>query len=516
MKTAFIFICLAVLAIGLIIGLLRLLFPLPPLADRIASSAIPPSAETLLGKAILALDDRHAGKTGVFPLQTGIEAFASRVVLARAAAKTIDAQYYIWHKDTSGLLLLKELHDAAERGVRVRLLVDDSGTRGLDPELAAFESHPNIEVRLFNPLTIRNPLAAGYVIAPIRANRRMHNKSFTVDNVATIIGGRNIGDEYFGAGDGTMFADLDVLAVGAITPAVSADFDRYWSSRSSFPVSAILKLDPQARRDVPASVTDIATTAAAKSYLEEVIKTPLIARLGQGTLAIEWTDVKLVSDDPAKGLGEASPEQLMISKLFAITGKPERTLDLISAYFVPGARGAEILGNAARRGVNVRILTNAQDTTDVLPVHAGYSKYRPDLLEAGVRLFELKPLTNRSREERGLGLTGSSGASLHAKTFAIDGERIFIGSFNFDPRSALLNCEMGLLIESPALAGQMLTFFDKQAAAISYEVSLDGRALRWTEKTAGGPKVHETEPGMTFMTRAAIKIIGWLPVEWML
>ena len=241
-------------------------------------------------------------------------------------------------------------------------------------------------------------------------------------------------------------------------------------------------------------------------------------RLAQGQTSLEWVDVSLVVDDPAKGLGKASRDQLMISRLGSILGDVKKSLDLVSAYFIPGKPGTAYFASLARAGVPVRILTNSLETTDVAMVHAGYSKYRRDLLEAGARLFELKPVVGAPCDKEQLGVTGSSGASLHAKTFAVDGSRIFIGSFNFDPRSALLNCEMGFLIGSPTLARSMSDASDTAFPPASYQPVLNSAGqMTWLE--TGQDKttvVHESEPGTTWFGRMAITVLGWLPIEWLL
>lgn len=213
---------------------------LSSLENRATSMALFDTGATRLGQAISPLVEAHPGMSGIFPLADARDAFAARALLARAAERTLDLQYYIWHADMSGTLLFNAIRDAADRGVRVRLLLDDHGTSGVDTELAALDAHPDIEIRLFNPFVIRKPRAINYLTDFFRLNRRMHNKSFTADNQATIIGGRNTGDEYFGASDGLLYVDLDVMAVGPVVSEVSKDFDRYWASESSYPVERLL------------------------------------------------------------------------------------------------------------------------------------------------------------------------------------------------------------------------------------------------------------------------------------
>lgn len=505
----------AVLALGLV---LRLLNPLPSPEGRTVSTALDNTADTRIGRAMAPAVAAHPGLTGIHPLGNPREAFAARALLIRASERSLDLQYYIWHGDTSGTMLLDELKAAADRGVRVRLLLDDNGTSGLDSELTALDAHPNIEVRLFNPFTVRNPKAIGYAMDFARLNRRMHNKSLTADNQATIIGGRNIGDEYFGATTGSQFADLDVLAVGAIVPQVSADFDRYWASPSALPIDRIVT-----RPGRPADPSAHANhQQLARAYAEALAASVLPAWLDGRGKSLEWVPVRMVSDDPAKALGKAAPGGRLIDRLRASLGQPQQELVLVSAYFVPTADGTDALVDIARTGTRVAVLTNALNATDVAMVHAGYAKHRARLLEGGVQLYELK---GDGKPDLGLVSEGSaarnlfraSGSSLHAKTFAIDRRQIFVGSFNFDPRSANLNTELGFLIESPTLAGQLHDLFANGLAAQAYSVTLSsGGELRWTETGEAGVIIHDSEPHSGPLQRALIAVLSRLPIDWML
>ncbi len=494
---------------------------LPPPPERVLSSAFGPeqTAKTRLGRASAAQVARQpAGKSGVHALFDPLEAFASRMLLALAAEQSLDVQYYIWHADQTGTLLMQALVDAAERGVRVRLLLDDGGTSGLDDRLAALAEHPQIEVRLFNPFVLRWPKPIGYVTDFSRANRRMHNKSFTADNQATIIGGRNIGDEYFGATDGVLFSDLDVLAIGPIVPEVSADFDRYWASASAWPVQHILPapqgtgleaLEEQAKR--------IHASPESRAYADAVRNTAFVTELLEQRLALDWSVVRMVSDDPAKGLAKAERSGLLVDQLYHLLGAPQRSLSLVSPYFVPTASGVQTLEALRKRGVAVQILTNAYEATDVPLVHAGYAQYRKPLLQSGVALYEMQSTASGGKDQVArLKPLGSSGSSLHAKTFAVDGERAFVGSFNFDPRSALLNTELGFLIDSPVLAQQIERSFETQVPKRSYTLGLsDNGEVVWRD-FADPPSEHRVEPGSSWWSRAGLAVLGWLPIEWLL
>ncbi len=512
---------LAILALGL---LLRLLKPLPGHAPRPQSRALPGTDDTALGRLLAPQAAAHPGLSGILPLSGARDSFAARVLLVRAAERSLDLQYYIWQADTSGRLLLQEVVDAADRGVRVRLLLDDNGTSGLDRELAELDRHPNIEVRLFNPFTVRRPKLIGYAMDFRRLNRRMHNKSLTADNQATIVGGRNVGDEYFGASRENLFADLDVLAAGAVVPELSADFDRYWESKSAYPVSAILPPAPCGSR-VPVGPATPKAQALASAYQKAVADSPLAQQLRDRKLGLMWSSVRMVSDDPAKALGMAADSELLIARLLPLLGNPRKCLGLVSAYFVPTSAGAAQLNNLVASGVRVSVLTNALNATDVALVHAGYAKQRRALLKGGVRLFELKGegKADLSHMRAGSGrmtrpVFRSSGSSLHAKTFTADRQRIFVGSFNFDPRSALLNTELGFLIESPQLAGELQDTLDAGLGHTVYEVRLghNGRRLQWLEQTPAGQVIHLKEPNSGPLQRTILNLLSRLPIDWML
>ena len=482
------------------------------------TSALQDTDTTRLGRGVAPGLAAHPGKSGIYPLSHGRDAFAARGLLAGAAERSLDVQYYIWHGDHTGYLLFEALWQAAERGVRVRLLLDDNNTTGLDATIAALDAHPNIEVRLYNPLVHRTARWTNYVTDFRRLNRRMHNKSFTIDNQVTVVGGRNIGDEYFAAGHGVAFQDLDVIAVGPAAHEVSKAFDLYWSSPSSYPAEKLLgKAAPGTVEQLKATFAATRADPESAQYLESLRETRLVTELSEGRLALEWTDARLVYDDPAKTLDtENRTDELLLTRLLETVGHPATQFELISPYFVPMAEGASALEALAGRGVNVRVLTNALESTDVSAVHAGYAKRRKDLLRAGIRLYELKrgDVPKPTGDKK---IGGSSSASLHAKTFQIDGNRMFVGSFNFDPRSAKLNTEMGLVIDSPAMAQQFKAFFDTELPLRAYEVRLTGNgSLQWIERTPDGEKIHDTEPGTSAWRRGSVGFLSILPIEWLL
>jgi putative cardiolipin synthase len=493
---------------------------LPAPQGRTETTALTDTSDTRLGRAVRPGVTANPGKTGIHAVPNPQDAFAARVLLAGAAEKSIDAQYFLWHGDQVGNLLFEALWRAAGRGVRVRLLIDDINTAGLDPTLAALDAHPGIEVRLYNPFVQRSARGLNFLGDFTRLNHRMHNKSFTVDNQASIVGGRNIANEYFGAGSGVGFADLDVFAVGPAVGEVSREFDLYWNSASAYPLAGIIGTPgPEAAAALEARFAATRADPVAVAYADAVRAAPLVQQLLDRQLALEWTRAQLVYDDPGKTLDTTQRTDLLLfPALVRKIGQPEQNLDLVSPYFVPGTEGAAALAKVARSGVKVRLLTNSLAATDESAVHAGYAKHRLALLQAGVRIYELMPTAMKNTLEHTGRFGVSSSSALHAKTFALDQSRIFVGSFNFDLRSARLNTEMGLVIDSPALSQQLAAFFDGTVPKVAYEVRLtpDGQALQWVEWTPSGEVRYDTDPGTSWFLRAKVNVLSVLPIDWLL
>nr|WP_314419690.1 phospholipase D family protein [uncultured Erwinia sp.] len=473
---------------------------------------------TRLAQAIRPRLSGHPRHSGIYPLAEGLDAFAARYLLIAMAEKTLDIQYYIWENDMSGRLLFSALLEAARRGVRVRLLLDDNNTLGLDETLNTLNRHPNIEVRLFNPFSFRSLRLLGYLTDFARLNRRMHNKSFTVDGEATIVGGRNVGDKYFGAGDEPLFSDLDVLAVGPVVEEVVLDFDRYWQCRSVAPFSAVVDADPDAESDI--GLPDAwRETGQVQSYFTRLQESTFMTRLESRTLPFIWAESRLLSDDPRKGLGRARTKNLLPQRLLSVIGRPQQQLDIISAYFVPTRAGVAQLLALVRKGVKIAILTNSLAANDVSVVHAGYAKWRKKLLRHGIALYELKPHSSRADGAiHDRGLTGNSGSSLHAKTFSVDHKTVFIGSFNFDPRSAVLNTEMGLVIDSSELADSIHQNLEINLREHAWTLRLDDWGkVNWVEFPGeAGEVVHKHEPQTRFIQRLLVRLVWRLPIEWLL
>jgi putative cardiolipin synthase len=435
------------------------------------------------------------GRAAVSLVEDNRRAFLLRVAACREATRSLDLMYYAWHGDVSGRCLAREVWEAAGRGVRVRLLLDDLHVLEAEFGLAALARHPNVEARLYNPYPFRRLGAFGALLttalAKRRLNHRMHNKAWVMDGRLVIGGGRNIGDEYFGTASRFNFRDLDLAVEGErhAREAVAV-FDRYWASRRVRPIGEVLAMP--ARAALPEANADGAVP-------------PLAGLLAEGRVELDETRVRLVADPPRKGFARRRGGTVLSELRALMRGAREEVL-LVSPYFVPGGRGARVLGGLARAGVRVAVVTNSLAATDVLAVHGGYARYRRRLLRAGVALHELK----RWGQE-GESLFGSSGAaSLHTKALVVDGRVAFVGSFNFDPRSAHLNTEMGAVVEDERLAARVRAEFERLAdPAHSWRVELDGLNLRWRD----GEGVSEGEPGAPWHRVALARALGWLPIE---
>jgi putative cardiolipin synthase len=496
---------------------------LPKDVEREPSIALADTNATRLGRAVARRVAANPGRSGIHALSNAREAFAARILLARAAERSLDLQYFTWSNDTTGQLLFDAVWQAAERGVRVRMLLDDATTRGLDATIATLGAHPNIQIRLFNPFVNRGFRLGDFMTDFARVNRRMHNKSFTADNQVAIVGGRNVGDEYFGADIDVGFVDLDALAIGPVVHDVSREFDLYWNSESSYPAAKVLPaVAPDDAARLREAWGNVGRQPDALRYASAVHDTPLVRALLNGELELEWTTAQVLHDDPSKVLHPLERTELhLLPRLEKALGRPIYELDLVSPYFVPGVDGTEGFRELLARGVKVRVLTNSMASADVRPTHAGYSVYREDLLRAGVRLYELKPnrdsqRTKEDAERHGIG--DSTAAGLHAKTFSVDRSRIFVGSFNLDPRSDRLNTEMGIVIASPTLARRLSEQFDTAIPQYAYEVRLaaDGRSLEWIEKEGDREIHHPTEPETGVMERLWSRFLSILPIEWLL
>jgi putative cardiolipin synthase len=491
-----------------------------------ASTALPPVADTPSTRYVASETSAHGNDSGFRPLISNTNALMSRVVLIDHAKHSLDLQYYIFDNDATGRLVAQRILAAADRGVRVRILLDDLDIEGHqhDSVLDALDAHPNIEIRLFNPFMFRNrsifSKAGQFLVDGRRLNRRMHNKAFIVDGMQAIVGGRNIGDAYFDAGDEVHFRDLDVLAIGPVVPQISAMFDRYWNSDAAYPVTAysdnditeanLAILRDRLLRDARA----FKESEYADVVAEDLPNGPSAERKG----AWFWGEARLAADDPDKvdpspGVDERRLRHIAPALRRVLDAAQSQAL-LISPYFIPGDGGVSLLAALVARGASVKVLTNALSATDEPEVHAGYAKYREGLLKSGVELYELKGLRDATGQ-RAYG--ASSGVSLHAKAMVIDHRQVFVGSMNFDPRSVKLNTEMGVIVDSPGLADAIEQFFAHATAPENaYRVELDDGRLRWTSKDDGKVVEFDHDPGASRWQRAKLRVLRVLPIEGLL
>ena len=494
---------------------------LPDNSRRSPSSVYTNTNDTVLGQALAAQCQGRSRQSGFFLLADGLEALVARAALARAAERSIDAQYYLLHADLTGRLFISELLKAAERGVRVRLLIDDMALEGRDMSIAALDAHPHIEVRIFNPFGRNVGRLTQFVTRFGSVTRRMHNKSFTVDGQVTILGGRNIGDEYFAANPALAFGDLDVLGVGPIAQKVGDSFDQYWNHSLAYPASLLVdhSMSKSDFLGMQRQLEKFVAKQANSDYLQALQQSRLTGLLKAGELPLVWGHASLVADDPDKLLADRSEKQLhLIGRLVPHFDGLAKELIVFSPYFVPRRAGVDFLSGLAARGVRVRVLTNSLASTDVSVVHAGYARYRRTLLRAGVEIYEMNrqqipgEFADRKR------WSGSSKASLHAKSFVLDRERVFIGSLNLDPRSVIENTEVGVVIAASPIATSMAAWFDEHIEQVAFRVTLEHddagiEILRWSGYEDGEPVVFEVEPYTSFWQRVAVNLMRLLPIE---
>ncbi len=479
------------------------------------SSALTDTGDTYLGQQLIGLADPHPGEAGFFPIGDGIDALAARLLLAERAERTIDAQYYLIKNDITGNAFIHVLLRAADRGVRVRLLVDDMFTGGYDAGMAGLDSHPNFEIRIFNPFARRSARFMDGVTSFSRINRRMHNKSFTVDNQITIIGGRNIADEYFGAREDAKFGDLDVVGIGPVVQDVSNMFDSYWNHERAAPIAAFADMpdDPAAELERVRDELEQARQRIDSSRYAEAVKYKVLEYVESDKSSFIWAPYQLAVDSPDKTYKSKAADVASITtplRESLLSAKTEAII--ISPYFVPRKTGIEVLSGLQRGGVDVMVITNSLAANNQASVHGGYAPSRKPLLKSGVRIFEVRADADVSGSE----LVAASGAkaTLHTKAFIVDRREVFIGSFNFDPRSANINTELGVIIRSPELAEH---YAKRVLAALSeqtFEVFLNEKGkLRWRGMEDGQEIIFDKEPHTTWWQRFVAGFMRILPIR---
>ena len=480
---------------------------------KLESYAVRPSESTRLGESVAASLQARPGKSGFYPLENGLDALGARLRLMERADQTIDAQYFLIKGDLAGSLFTGKLLRAADRGVRVRFLVDDVFTTGLDPELSLLNAHPNIEVRLFNPLTRKSFRYFSLVVDFRRANRRMHNKSFTVDNTVTIVGGRNIADEYFQIRDDAEFADFELLSFGPVAAEVSETFDLFWNSSRAVPMEAfgrkvsehgLEKLRDMMRHEIEEAEHGVYSQAVNSRFLDAVVR---------GEIQPVLAAAKVVTDRPEKLENPVDPRyQIVAAELRQAIRAAEHEVVLITPYFVPRQAGVALLREVRASGARVVVVTNSLASTNHVAVHSGYARYRKELLAAGIELYEVRVDSLVVRGD--VAPDSLQRLTLHTKAAIVDREVLFIGSLNLDPRSIDLNSEMGLFLVSPEFAGHYADQMEVDLRSYAYRVILDDEGrLEWRYDGDADPTTDNSEPQAGCWRRFGAGFYGILPIE---
>lgn len=481
--------------------------------------------DTSLAQIITPLKEQNPDLTGYHVLYDPLEAIAARIHLIEKAQKTLDLQYYIWDNDKIGSLALYKMIEAADRGVKIRLLIDDNNAGKMEGVYLALDQHPNIEVKLFNPYRFRSMRPLEMVIDLKRINRRMHNKTFTADNQISLIGGRNMSNQYYHISDSYQFSDVDVMLAGQAVDDITHSFDEYWNHSYAYPVRNIVNHNAYTLRydGLKEQLTKHYQEITTQNYLDLSNRTHDFDHWLNHNIQLDWVKAEVVKDSPDKIQAKAKKEQHLNFQMVKRLDDPKQNVDLISAYFVPQKKGEDKLTELAKEDVKVRVLTNSFKANDVALVHAFYAKYRKNLLKNGVELYEFLPAASEENlypnnqeisKKTKVSLKGLSRSSLHAKLMAIDNKQVFIGSFNFDPRSANLNTEIGVIINSPPLANAVHKTMDENLKKYAYKLVLDSQNnINWIRATPQGTITFKKEPKMKWWQKAGIKVISWLPIE---
>ena len=461
---------------------------------KTASTALEETDDTFLADISTSWRASDPAVDSFYPLVSGQDAFGARLALIDKAERSIDAQYFLMKPDNAGTVFARNLYAAADRGVRVRLLLDDIFTTVDDRALVLLDRHPNIELRIFNPIARNGVYAFNYVGHFRLANRRMHNKSFTVDNQVSIVGGRNIAEEYFQLDTTGEFIDFDMLLSGPIVPDVSASFDRYWNHELAIPMEAFYgHYDDDDLREVRDHALAVMREVGDSIYADAT-HTQLISHMFDQRVLPYISDAEMIVDDPEKLTQEVAVEQqIVVTRIAQAINEAETEVIVFTPYFIPGERGMKLIRQVRERGVRIVLMTNSLATNNHTAVHSAYSGYRRDLLEAGVELWEARAdaaaivLEDGSLEHDHL--------TLHTKGLIIDRKHTFVGSLNLDPRSIDINTEMGVMIESEAMAESLAELAMERIPRIAYRLHLDERErIRWHAEIDGNEVVETKEP----------------------
>jgi putative cardiolipin synthase len=496
---------------------------------RTSSFAIAQSVRTSIGDALAPSIKSRPQQSGFHLLTKGNDSLDMRLAMIRAAEKTLDMQYYAIHDDVTANLLLEALLRAAERGVRIRFLLDNITFDEVASSLSALDNVRNIEIRVFNPMTTGDQSLPSRITGLFtdlgKATKRMHNKVIITDNQLAVTGGRNLGDEYFDAASDVNFKDLDILAVGPIVDKMSHSFDLYWNSKEAFPVATLrpAETNPEKLAKIKKQLKDNWEKQLKTADGKKLLGSSLPLRLKNAEIPLIWAISELAADDPEK---VDKPEEEVVSKpmrwMSYLASKGKKEFIAVSPYFVPQQEGVDWLAALVKRGMSVKVLTNSLASTDVVAVHTGYSRYRKDVINSGVELYEMKSTLSQRPRQRLFGASAPAQASLHSKVYIVDRKDIVIGSFNFDPRSVDLNTEIALVIHSPTLAAQLLKLInDTMLPDNSYRVLAETRkidnkpveSLVWVTRDEGKEVRYTNDPNAGVWRNMQLFVTGLLPIE---
>ncbi|MBK1879139.1 phospholipase D-like domain-containing protein [Pelagicoccus mobilis] len=477
----------------------------------------PARADTRIALALQELTDAHPGESGYYLLPDGADSFLARIAAIELAEDSIEAQYFIFKNDLTGRLFLDRLLAAADRGVKVRLIVDDLAKTWKDRYLAAAVVHPNFELRLFNPATRIGSVRILHDLAKVaKMHRRMHNKQLVIDGKLAIIGGRNIANEYFGASDRNV-VDLDSIVIGEIVPDFSRIFEDYWAYSLSVPVEKVAlqkKLSQEKHDEFRAQLAEWNESEETQAYLDRIQQETLLPNLNQRAIPFYWGKAYVYADDPKKLDNIRYNEDThLMPDLIPYAEEAEESMLLISPYFIPGRKGSEWLGAIAEKGVNVAVVTNSLDSNDHPLVHSAYMKYRKRLLKSGVQLLETNAIAGGKESDPRL-RDFSAGSLLHTKLFIIDKHYVMIGSTNLDPRSRLLNTELMTVFESPKLAANIIDIWQLESDGKFWELKLgENEQIVWQENSDAPAEPVSIEPGTTWWERQKLRLLRLIPIE---
>jgi len=459
---------------------------------KTSSEFMTDTGNTHFGRLAADWADNHEERSGFQPIFQGMDALGARLRILEKAEKSVDLQYFLMKDDSAGKVMLYALLQAADRGVRIRFLLDDVFTTAPDRNLLLLNQHPNAEIRLFNPISRSGIRALNFVGNFRQANRRMHNKSFTVDNAVSIVGGRNIADEYFQLKETSVFADFDVLAFGPVVSEISASFDDYWNHALAVPIE-LLSTDLEAGAlDAARDRIDANTGVLYSGTYKRALESSLLQDVMSGKQALFVADARVMADSPEKLVNAVSIEhKKLVGELRELVISAKQEVVIISPYYVPGKSGVEFAREIVDEGVRLIVVTNSLASNNHVPVHSAYARYRKDVLGVGVELYEARADAGRFAATPG----GPENFTLHTKLILIDRRYLFVGSLNMDPRSVDINAEMGLLIDSPEMTGAMADIIDARLTDIAYEVVLNDKGkLEWHGQTDGAEVVETKEP----------------------